>query len=112
METMMAITIGILFTIGIYLVLAKSLIRVILGTSIISHGANLLIVTIGGLKKGAPPLLGTKAAAFVDPLPQALVLTAIVINFALTAFLLVLAYQTHRVLGTENTDRLRGAIDE
>ncbi|MGI6685327.1 MAG: Na(+)/H(+) antiporter subunit C [Bacillota bacterium] len=112
METLMAIIIGILFSIGVYLMLAKSLIRIILGASVISHGANLLIITIGGLKTGGPPLLGGKSVSYTDPLPQALILTAIVINFALTAFLLVLAYRTYRTLGTENMDQLRGANDE
>lgn len=108
----MAIVIGILFTIGTYLILSKTLLRIILGTSIIGHGVNLLILTMGGLKKGGPPLLGLKESLFTDPLPQALLLTAIVINFATTALFLVLSYRTYKVLGTDDLDELRGYDDE
>ncbi|KAB2331121.1 Na(+)/H(+) antiporter subunit C [Cytobacillus depressus] len=112
METLISILVGLLFSIGTYLVLSKSLIRIILGTSIISHGVNLLILTMGGLKKGGPPLLGDIQTAFTDPLPQALILTAIVINFAVTALFLVLSYRTYKVTGTDDMDRLRGNMDE
>ncbi|SHN64229.1 multisubunit sodium/proton antiporter, MrpC subunit [Desulfitobacterium chlororespirans DSM 11544] len=108
----MAIVIGILFTIGTYLILSKTLLRIILGTSIIGHGVNLLILTMGGLKKGGPPLLGLKESLFTDPLPQALLLTAIVINFATTALFLVLSYRTYKVLGTDDLEELRGCDDE
>ncbi|MGI6144661.1 MAG: Na(+)/H(+) antiporter subunit C [Clostridia bacterium] len=112
METMMAIVIGILFSIGVYLLLCQSLLRIILGISIISHATNLLIITMGGLKTGGPPLISDGFFSYTDPLPQALILTAIVINFALTAFLLVLAYRSYAVLGTENMEQLRGNDDE
>jgi len=102
METMMSILIGILFTIGTYLILSKSLLRIILGTSVISHGVNLLILIMGGVKSGGPPLLGGFHTSYTDPLPQALILTAIVINFAITAFFLVLAYRTYQELGTDD----------
>lgn len=108
----MSIIVGILFAIGTYLVLSKTLFRIILGTSIIGHGVNLLILTMGGLKKGAPPLLGFEATTFVDSLPQALLLTAIVINFATTALFLVLSYRTYKVLGTDDVEQLRGCEDE
>ncbi|KOP71206.1 Na(+)/H(+) antiporter subunit C [Cytobacillus solani] len=112
METSMSILIGVLFTIGTYLILTKSLLRIILGTSIISHGVNLLILTMGGLKTGGPPLLGQHDTTFTDSLPQALILTAIVINFAVTALFLVLSYRTYKTLGTDNMDKLRGMEDE
>lgn len=108
----MSIIVGILFTIGTYLILSKTLLRIILGTSIIGHGVNLLLLTMGGLKKGGPPLLGFKETIFTDPLPQALLLTAIVINFATTALFLVLSYRTYQVVGTNNVDQLRGNKDE
>ncbi|ACL19220.1 multisubunit sodium/proton antiporter MrpC subunit [Desulfitobacterium sp. LBE] len=108
----MAIVIGILFTIGTYLILSKTLLRIILGTSLIGHGVNLLILTMGGLKKGGPPLLGLKESLFTDPLPQALLLTAIVINFATTALFLVLSYRTYNVLGSDDSEALRGCDDE
>jgi multicomponent Na+:H+ antiporter subunit C len=112
METLMSILVGILFAIGIYLILTKTLLRIILGTSILGHGVNLLIITMGGLKKGGPPLLGIKDLSYADSLPQALLLTAIVINFATTALFLVLSYRAYKVLGTDNTEQLRGNENE
>ncbi|MBY0098248.1 Na(+)/H(+) antiporter subunit C [Mesobacillus maritimus] len=112
METLMAITIGFLFSLGTYLVLTKSLIRIILGTSIIGHGVNLLILTMGGLKTGGPPLLGGEDLSYTDALPQALILTAIVINFAVTALFLVLAYRSYKTLRTDDMEQLRGYEDE
>ncbi len=112
METLMSIVVGILFAIGTYLILSKTLLRIILGLSIIGHGVNLLIMTMGGLKKGGPPLLGLNEISFSDPLPQALILTAIVINFATTALFLVLSYRAYVVLGTDDIEQLRGFNDE
>ncbi|RFU70151.1 Na(+)/H(+) antiporter subunit C [Peribacillus saganii] len=108
MEILMAIVIGILFTTATYLMLSKSILRIIVGTGLLSHGAHLLILTMGGLKRGAVPLLGEHAEAYVDPLPQALILTAIVISFGVTSLFLVLAYRTYQELGTDNMDHLRG----
>ncbi|WP_338451258.1 Na(+)/H(+) antiporter subunit C [Niallia oryzisoli] len=112
METLMSVLVGILFTIGIYLILTKTLLRIILGTSILGHGVNLLIITMGGLKKGGPPLLGIKNLTYADSLPQALLLTAIVINFATTALFLVLSYRAYKVLGTDDTEQMRGVENE
>ncbi|WP_078544271.1 Na(+)/H(+) antiporter subunit C [Litchfieldia alkalitelluris] len=108
MEILMSIMVGILFTAATYLMLSKSLLRIIVGTGLLSHGAHLLLLTMGGLKTGAAPLLGEKAAAYTDPLPQALILTAIVISFGVTSFFLVLAYRSYQELGTDNMDNLRG----
>jgi len=108
MEILMAFVIGILFTAATYLILSKSLLRIILGTGLLSHGAHLLLLTMGGLKKGAAPLLGENAEAYTDPLPQALILTAIVISFGVTSFFLVLAYRAYQELGTDNMEKLRG----
>ena len=112
METVMSILIGILFAIGTYMLLSKSLLRIILGTSVIGHSVNLLILTMGGLKTGGPPLLGLNISTFTDGLPQALILTAIVINFAVTGLFLVVAYRSYRVLGTDDMEQLRGHEDE
>lgn len=112
METIMSIAIGILFSIGTYLILTKSILRIILGTSIIGHAVNLLLITMGGLKTGDAPLLGLKSLKFTDPLPQALMLTAIVINFATTALFLVLGYRAYKELGTDNLEQLRGKQNE
>ncbi|HZK43546.1 MAG TPA: Na(+)/H(+) antiporter subunit C [Syntrophomonadaceae bacterium] len=112
METLMCILVGVLFAIGTYMVLSKSFLRIILGTTIIGYSVNLLIITMGGLKTGSAPLLGLNEFSFTDPLPQALLLTAIVINFATTAFFLVLCYRTYKELGTDDTEQIRGNPDE
>jgi multicomponent Na+:H+ antiporter subunit C len=103
----MSITIGVLFTIGVYLLLSKSLLRIILGTSFLTHGVHLLLLTMSKLKTGAPPLLGEEAQSYTDPLPQALILTSIVISFGVTSFLLVLAYKSYQKLGTDDMEKLR-----
>jgi multicomponent Na+:H+ antiporter subunit C len=82
-----------LFAIGTYLVLQRKLSRIIIGLGLLTHGANILLVTSG--RRGGPPLIGEAApSTFSDPLPQALALTAIVITFAVTTFLLALAYRS------------------
>lgn len=108
METFITIIAGILFSIGIYLALSKNLLRIILGITLFSHATHLMLMAVNGLKKGAAPILGEEAAAYTDPIPQALILTSIVISFALTALLLVLGYRTYVELGTDNMKQLRG----
>ncbi|WP_078414153.1 Na(+)/H(+) antiporter subunit C [Priestia abyssalis] len=108
MEILMSIAAGILFMAATYLMLSRSLLRIIIGTGLLSHGAHLLLLTMGGLKRGAVPLLGEKAPVYTDALPQALILTAIVISFGVTSFLLVLAYRAYQELGTDDMDKLRG----
>ncbi|GGG20076.1 Na(+)/H(+) antiporter subunit C [Paenibacillus abyssi] len=112
MEIMMSIATGVLFMVGTYLILSRSLLRIILGTSLITHGVHLLLLTMSRLKTGAAPLLGQEAAAYTDPLPQALILTSIVINFGVTSFFFVLAYRAYQELGTDNMEELRGGDDE
>lgn len=109
---MIIILAGVLVTVGTYLMLTRSLIRVILGTAILSHAVHLLLMTMGGLKRGSVPLLGEEAAVYTDALPQALILTAIVISFGVTAFFLVLAYRTYQETGADNLEALRGINDE
>lgn len=77
---------GILTAISVYLVLSKSLIRIVMGTTLLTHAANLFLITMGGLKHGTVPIYGNERKSYVDPIPQALILTAIVIAFATTAF--------------------------
>lgn len=110
METLITILAGVFVTVATYLILSKSVLRVILGTAILSHAAHLLIMTMGGLKTGSVPILGDEdISAVVDPLPQALILTSIVISFAVTALVLVLAYRAYQTLGTDNLEELRGS---
>ncbi|MBD2862329.1 Na(+)/H(+) antiporter subunit C [Paenibacillus oceani] len=108
MELYMAIAIGVLFTVGVYMILTRSLLRIILGTALLTHGVHLLLLTMSRLKTGAAPLLGQKAEAYVDPLPQALILTSIVISFGVTSFFFVLAYKAYQRLGTDDMEQLKG----
>jgi len=112
MELFMSLSIGVLFMVGVYLILSKSILRIILGTSLLTHGVHLLLLTMSRLKTGAAPLLGEKAESYVDPLPQALILTSIVISFGVTSLYFVLAYKAYKKLGTDNMDLLRGKPNE
>jgi len=111
MEVVLAIVIGVLYAGGLYLMMRRNFIQLIIGLGLLSHGANLLIFTAGGLRSGGAPILaeGEKAFAAVpaDPLPQALILTAIVISFAVTAFALVLFLRTYQVAGSDDVDELK-----
>ncbi|MBM7622391.1 multicomponent Na+:H+ antiporter subunit C [Bacillus tianshenii] len=108
MEIVMTIVAGILIATAVYLMLSRSILRIVIGTGLLSHGAHLMILTMGGLKRGAAPLLGQEASSYTDPLPQALILTAIVISFGVTSFFLVLAYRAYQELKTDDMDKLRG----
>lgn len=112
MESLMIVLVGILVAVATYLVLSRSVLRVIVGTAILSHAVHLLLLTVGGLKKGGVPLIGQTEGSFTDALPQALILTAIVISFAVTAFLLVLAYRMYLMNGTDDLGELGGSSDE
>ncbi|OWR30118.1 Na(+)/H(+) antiporter subunit C [Saccharibacillus sp. O23] len=107
MEVIVAIIVGVLFAVGIYLILTQDLLRIVLGTSLLTHAVHLLLMAMAMLKTGAAPLLGREADEFVDPLPQALILTSIVINFGVTAFFLVLSYRAYQKLETTDMDRMR-----
>jgi multicomponent Na+:H+ antiporter subunit C len=93
MTVVLAATAALLFSIGTYLVLQRKLSRIIIGLGLLTHGANILLITSG--RRGDPPIIGSgPQRSFSDPIPQALVLTAIVITFAVTALLLALAYRS------------------
>lgn len=95
MTVTLALTVGVLFAVGTYLLLQRTLTRVVIGLAIMGHGANLLLLLAGG-RAGVAPFV-TDAGPPVDaadPLPQALALTAVVITFGVTAFLLALAYRS------------------
>lgn len=93
MTLVLAITVGALYSVGAYLILQRSLSRIVIGLAILGHGANLLLLAAGGLP-GAAPFAGTDPAVAADPLPQALALTAIVITFGVSGLLLALAYRS------------------
>jgi multicomponent Na+:H+ antiporter subunit C len=108
MEVIAAFVIGALFAAGFYLTLRRSIVKLLLGLMLMNHGANLLLLTVGGLRRGAPPIIGAaQRAQMADPLPQALILTAIVIGFGLNAFTLVLAYRAHQAVGSDDLDDMR-----
>lgn len=113
MEAAFSIVVGILFALSIYLLLSGSLIRLLLGIFVLGNATHLMIFVAGRLTQTAPPLIpdGLKVAevATANPLPQALILTAIVISFSLFSFLLVLAYRAYQSLNTVNTDEMRDA---
>lgn len=110
MIILLAIAIGALFAGATYLVLRRSVVKLILGLILLSHGVNLLIFTMGdGVRRGAPPLIdasGQPPAGAADPLVQALILTAIVISFGFIAFVLALAYRSNQAAGSDDLDDL------
>ena len=99
MELLMASGIGVLTAAGVYLLLRPRTFDAILGLTLISYAVNLFLFSMGRLVVGRAPILGEGASGYADPLPQALVLTAIVISFAMTALLLVLAVRAHAAGG-------------
>lgn len=108
MTFLMAILVGVLYAAGIYLMLRRSMVKVIFGLIFLGHAANLMIFTVGRLTKGSPAFVPEGASQvlepFADPLPQALILTAIVIGFGVQAFTIVLFKRTYLTLGTEDLD--------
>lgn len=100
MSFVLVVLIGVLFTVGTYLLLQRSLTRIVLGVGILANGVNVLILSTGA-RQGTPPIVGNDASSFTDPVPQALVLTAIVIGFALTAFLVALAWRSWTIDGND-----------
>lgn len=113
MEAWMAIVVAALFSVSIYLMLSKSIIRILIGVAILGNAVNLLIFTNGRLTREVPPIIpggfDTLQVQSANPLPQALVLTAIVIAFSFFAFLLVLGYRAYQELGSDDTDEMRVA---
>ncbi|MCB1508322.1 MAG: Na+/H+ antiporter subunit C [Hyphomicrobiaceae bacterium] len=118
MEGVFAILVGVYFAASIFLLLSRHVIRLLLGVALLGNGVNLLIFTAGRLTREVPPIipegLAVPEGVTANPLPQALILTAIVISFSFFAFLLVLAYRAYQELGTDETDKMRVAepVDE
>ena len=111
MEVVLAIVVGGLYAAGVYLMLRRRLAQIIIGLAMLTNAANLLIFTAAGLVRHNPPVVPPGATVLegiaADPLPQALILTAIVIGFGILAFALVLAYRTYHVVGTDDLDDMR-----
>ena len=108
---LLSIVAGGLFAAGLYMMLRRSMVKLIFGLVLLGHAANLLIFTVGGLVRARPPLIPKgelmPGAEFADPVPQALILTAIVISFAVIAFAAVLVQRVYRTVGSGDVDELK-----
>ncbi len=113
MEAVFATLVGLFFTAAIYLMLSKFSIRIMLGIAILGNAVNLLLFAAGRVTREVPPIIpagaDTLSVDAANPLPQALILTAIVISFSFLAFLLVLTYRAYQDLKTDNTGEMRVA---
>ena len=108
MELLLAIVAGVLYASGLYLMLRRRLAQLIIGLGLLSNGSNILILSAAGVTRGKPPLItaGVSLEPFADPVPQSLILTAIVIGFGVLAFALVLAHRVHQSAGTDDIDTI------
>jgi multicomponent Na+:H+ antiporter subunit C len=108
---LLSFVVGGLFAAGLYLMLRRSIVKLIFGLVLLAHGANLLIFTAAGLVRARPPLIPqgelVPVTEFADPVPQALILTAIVISFAVIAFAAVLVKLVYRTVGSGDVDELK-----
>lgn len=112
MQVLIAIIIGGIFACAIYMILRRSIVKLIMGLILLSHGANLLIFASGGLVRAQAPLVEAGSLApeppHADPVPQALILTAIVIGFGVVAFMMVLVSRAYMAVGTDDTEEFTG----
>lgn len=110
MELIFVILIGVLYAAGVFLILRRSMVRLLLGIMLLGNATNLLIFLLGNLKKGKAPVIPANLKAFADvyadPIPQALILTAIVISFGLTAFAIVLLKRVYVLVDSDDLDDL------
>lgn len=113
MDAVLALVVGILVATSVYLMLSRNVLRFVFGLVLLSNAANLVIFAAGRLTRAAPPLIAegmpAPPEAVANALPQALILTAIVIGFGLLAFALALVFRSYDVLGTLNSDKMRFA---
>lgn len=111
MELIFAVIVGGLYAAGTFLMLRRHIVKLLIGLALLGHASNLLIFTAGGLTRAKSPLIPKTAhritTEVADPVPQALILTAIVIGFGVLAFMLVLAQRTHSQVETDDLDDLR-----
>ncbi|MCB5186664.1 Na+/H+ antiporter subunit C [Methylobacillus caricis] len=104
MEALISLLIGVLTAGGVYLCLRSHTFPVVLGLTLLSYAVNLFLFMMGRLVIGKPPIISESATGYADPVPQALVLTAIVISFAMTAFIIVLALKARTEMGNDHVD--------
>ena len=108
MELLLAIVAGVLYASGLYLMLRRRLAQLIIGLGLLSNGSNILILSAAGVTRGKPPLIAAGVAAdqLADPVPQSLILTAIVIGFGVLAFSLVLAHRVRQSTASDDIDAI------
>lgn len=111
MEAVLPFVIGSLYAMAIYMLLRRSLVKLLIGLGLLSHASNLLIFTAAGLTRSKAPVIPITSDQIqlphADPLPQALILTAIVISFGVIAFALALAYRAYRSVNTDDLDQMK-----
>lgn len=112
MQTLMPLLVGVLYAAGLYMMMRRSIVKLVIGLVLLSHAANLLIFTAGRLTGGPPPIIPSGKDAliqqsFADPVPQALILTAIVIGLGVQAFALVLLKRAYQTVGTDDLDAMK-----
>lgn len=110
MELLMVIVLGLLYSAGIYMMFRRSMVKLLIGLLLLGNGANILIFLMGNLTSAAPPIIGENQTALMDayqdPIPQSLILTAIVISFGLQSFAIVLLKLVYKSTGTDDLDSL------
>ncbi|HCE67114.1 MAG: cation:proton antiporter [Geobacteraceae bacterium GWC2_55_20] len=110
MESVLAVVIGGLYAAGMYLMVRRSIVKMIFGLALLGNAANLLIFTVGRLTRGRPPHIPPDGVVpdlpLADPVPQALILTAIVIGFGVQAFALVLIKRVYQTVGSDDQDQM------
>jgi multicomponent Na+:H+ antiporter subunit C len=115
-ELELAIVTGVLFAAGVYMLLRRNIVKLVIGLVLLSHAVNLLIFTSAGLTRGKPAFIAEGAdypiPPYADPLPQALILTAIVIGFGVMAFTLVLFKRAYAEVGTDDLDQMKSTDSE
>jgi multicomponent Na+:H+ antiporter subunit C len=111
MTLIFALLVGALFAGGLYMMLRRNLVKIVIGLLLLGYAANLFVFSLGRPIRGRPPLIEAEEAVLIspyaDPVPQALILTAIVISFGVTAFAIILLRQAYLSLGTDDLSRLR-----
>lgn len=110
MDILLALVVGALYAAGLYMMMRRSIVKIIIGLVLLGHAANLLIFTAGGLVRARSPLVPegelVPVGPIADPLPQALILTAIVIGFAVVAFTVVLIHRVYTTIETDDLEAL------
>jgi len=112
MEWLISIAIGVMTAAGVFLTLRARTFPVVLGLTLLAYAVNVFLFTMGRLNTGLPAVINEAATQYADPLPQALVLTAIVIAFGMTAFLIVLALKARAEMGNDHVDGKHLSKDE